>query len=319
MSAAALSLASPAKLNLFLEVLGRRADGYHELETVMQTVSLCDTLLFFDNTSGIEVTTDAAAIPGGPANLAYRAAALFFRHTGRRAGIRIAIRKRIPAGGGFGGGSSNAAAALVGLDHICGTRLAPAVLMDLGAQIGSDVPFFIRGGTAVCRGRGERMEPVACTGTFHYLVVAPPVHCPTPAVFGHLAGTGSYPDRPRHPEAVLHALQMGDIMGLGREVFNRLEDPATGCLPALAAFRAQLDASGCGRFTMTGSGSAFFQVLASRAAGAAIRDRLLSTRAIRETGVFLCEGNGVGARGIPPDRGRRGRDPAGRRGCRPAG
>ena len=138
-----LKLLSPAKVNLFLEVLGKRPDGYHEIETVMQTVSLCDQLEFREIKTGIKVTSHHPNLPDGPRNLIYQAAHLIKQRYQIRQGINIFIDKRIPIGAGLGGGSSNAATTLVGLNKLWKLGLPETELSCLAAQLGSDVPFFI--------------------------------------------------------------------------------------------------------------------------------------------------------------------------------
>lgn len=165
---------APAKLNLGLKILRRRPDGYHDIVSVLQTVDLCDRLVFTPAATGETlVCADRPDVPDGPDNLVYRAVEILRRATGARHGVRVDLVKRIPAGAGLGGGSSNAAAALRALDRLWGTRLGPERLAALAAELGSDVPFFLTGGTAVATGRGERIRPVDWEGDFWYVLVYP--------------------------------------------------------------------------------------------------------------------------------------------------
>lgn len=165
---------APAKLNLGLKILRRRPDGYHDIVSVLQTVDLCDRLVFTPAATGETlVRADRPDVPEGPDNLVYRAVEILRRATGARHGVRVDLVKRIPTGAGLGGGSSNAAAALRALDRLWGTRLGPERLAALAAELGSDVPFFLTGGTAVARGRGERIRPVDWEGDFWYVLVYP--------------------------------------------------------------------------------------------------------------------------------------------------
>ena len=165
---------SPAKVNLGLKILRRRPDGFHDIVSVLQTVDLCDRLVFTPAAPGETlVRADRPDVPAGPENLVYRAVEILRRATGARNGVRVDLVKRIPAGAGLGGGSSNAATALRALDRLWGTCLGPERLASLAAELGSDVPFFLTGGTAVVTGRGERIRPVDWEGDFWYVLVYP--------------------------------------------------------------------------------------------------------------------------------------------------
>ena len=167
--AGGVEVLAPAKLNLFLEVLGRRPDGYHEIETVMVAISLCDTLTFRDDPSGaIRLRCSDPALPVGADNLVIKAADRLREATGCRRGAEIDLTKVIPAQAGLAGGSSDAAATLAALDRLWDLRLAPERLDALAAEVGSDVPFFNHVPAAVCRGRGERVEPVSLMQTLQF-------------------------------------------------------------------------------------------------------------------------------------------------------
>lgn len=179
-----LTLPSPAKLNLFLHITGRRPDGYHTLQTLFQLLDHGDELT-------LQVTADpqiriTPELPGVPAhdNLIYRAALLLQQATGCRKGARIELVKRLPMGGGIGGGSSNAATALVGLNHLWQTGLSLNQLGELGLQLGADVPVFVRGKTAWAEGVGEQLQSVQ-TEPLWYLVIAPKRHVSTASIFSH--------------------------------------------------------------------------------------------------------------------------------------
>ena len=180
---------APAKLNLCLHVVGRRADGYHELQTVFQLIDLCDLLAFeVDPTGGITRVDDEAAAPGAlaavavDADLTVRAARALQVASGTPFGVRIRVRKRIPMGGGLGGGSSDAATALRVLDRLWGTGLGTDALAALGLGLGADVPVFVRGRSAVGEGVGERLTPVDLPRRW-FLVIHPGVSVPTRDVF----------------------------------------------------------------------------------------------------------------------------------------
>ncbi len=172
---------APAKINLSFAIKGRRDDGFHEIETLMAPISLADRVTIErSKTNGIQFSCDDSSLPGGDDNLVVRAARLFRERTRIEEGIEIALEKKIPHGAGLGGGSSDAATTLRGLNELFETRLTQKELIELAAQIGSDVPFFILGAAAVCRGRGEIVEPARLPGRFTLLLVKPDFGVPTP-------------------------------------------------------------------------------------------------------------------------------------------
>lgn len=175
---------APGKLNLMLRVIGRRADGYHLLQTVLRLIDYGDTLRFIVREDSIIArVNDVEGVPAAD-DLAVRAAQLLQRATGTRRGADIAIEKRLPLGGGLGGGSSDGATALLALNHLWGTGLPRARLLELGLELGADVPFFIGGENAFAEGIGERLRPLALPAAW-YLVLTPPVAVPTARIFAH--------------------------------------------------------------------------------------------------------------------------------------
>jgi 4-diphosphocytidyl-2-C-methyl-D-erythritol kinase len=256
----ALILESYAKLNLFLEVLGLGADGYHEIASIMQTVSLADRLRF-DEADRIEVTADHPDVPDGEANLAHRALRRLVDESGERRGCRIRIEKRIPAQAGLGGGSGNAAAALVGAARLWGIGASREDLARIGAELGADVPFFLYGGTRLCEGRGERIRPWTSIpeGT-RFLVVTPDVRLSTQFVykeFDSLALTG----RPRSSN-LNKVPGFGDDPGeLLRSLFNRLEEAVLPTHPSIREMKGRMAAFCPGGVFMSGSGPTLYGVL----------------------------------------------------------
>lgn len=185
-----LTIIAPAKINLYLKVLGRRPDGYHDLESVMQKLVLADQLSLRRQNGTISLTCSDPALPAGEDNLVWRAARLFLDHTGTPGGVRIHLEKRIPVAAGLGGGSSDAAAVLVGLNRLFAAGLSEEQLAGLGLKLGADVPFFVRpAAAALARGIGERLSPVAGLTSGHLLLVNPGFAVSTRWVYENLALT----------------------------------------------------------------------------------------------------------------------------------
>ena len=265
-------VAAPAKLNLFLEIRRKRADGFHELESLMVGIDLFDTLELRCGQPGIlALACDPPTLSAGPDNLVHKAAvALRFRVNRPDLGAHIRLVKRIPTQAGLAGGSSDAAAALVGLNQIWELGLTREELVDIAASVGSDVAFFLTLPAAWCEGRGEVVTPEAGASGFHFVLVCPPVGLATPAVYGRLA----VPKEPVGGDALRSAFRAGDPVALGRALFNRLEEPAFALEPVVGRIRARLaDLGPCGAL-MSGSGSAVFAVC---------RDR---THAVQVAGAF---------------------------------
>ena len=181
-----LELRAPAKINLFLAVTGRRADGYHELFTLMCAIGLYDRLSLRFGGRGIRVCCDHPAVPGDDRNLVHRAASGFFDRLGILAGVTVRIDKQIPVAAGLGGGSSDAAAVLGGLNQAYGRPLTPAMLHPMALAVGADVPFFLAGKPALATGIGERLEPVTGLVPYHVLTVCPDLKVSTAAVYKNL-------------------------------------------------------------------------------------------------------------------------------------
>ncbi len=279
---------APAKLNLFLEVLGRRDDGYHELESLMVTVDLFDRLTLIDDPSGrITLGTDDPVLTTGPDNLVVRAAERLKAATGRTRGARIELRKAIPMQAGLAGGSSDAAATLAGLDRLWGLNTPSDRLDELAAGLGSDVAFFRHGPCAVCRGRGERVEPRRLARPLHLVLVCPEVGVATAEVYRNLVP----PPAPRPIEAFLQALDSGESPALGRELFNRLQPVAETLEPSLRRLRAALADLGpsLDGHLMSGSGSAYFGLARDRDAAEDAARRLATLGLGRVRVVITCD------------------------------
>jgi len=256
-----LLVRAPAKINLSLEVLGTRPDGFHEIRTIMQAVSLCDEIGFRRRADGqARLECVGARLPEGEDNLIVRAARLLQRRYGVRAGVEVRLRKNIPVGGGLGGGSSDCAIALLALRELWQIEMAPAELGGLAAQLGSDAPFFLRGGTALCEGRGEVVTPIECAARMWYVLMMPGAPVSTAAVYN--AVESALTKRPDASKNVLKALETGDVERLAQCVRNDLEAPALRLNAGLSKLWRQLkevsEPLGVRRVLLSGSGSTFF-------------------------------------------------------------
>jgi 4-diphosphocytidyl-2-C-methyl-D-erythritol kinase len=228
----------PAKVNLQLSVGPRRADGYHELATVFHAVSLADEVVARPADEGITLTLGgegADTLPVDDGNLAYRAAALLADTAGVTSGVSLHIEKSIPIAGGMAGGSADAAAALVACDALWRLNLSREDLANLAAELGSDVPFALYGGTAIGSGRGENLTPVLSRGTFHWVFALADGGLSTPAVYAEcdrIRGDRRIPD-PYVSDMLMQALALGDAELLGKALHNDLQPAALSLRPML--------------------------------------------------------------------------------------
>ena len=268
---AALTLRAYAKVNLALEVLGRRPDGYHDVATVLQTVSLHDELTLTP-APDLVLQCDAPGLQG-PDNLALRAAALLRRESGIRGGAAIHLRKSISIASGLGGGSSDAAATLRGLNRLWDLGLSRDRLSDLAACIGSDVPFFLHGGTALAEGRGERVTPLPSVGEQWMVIVGPAaqVEGKTPRLYGLL--------RSEHFTYGAAVASLADAMRDGAQwtdarMRNTFEAVADEVFEGLPNYREAMREAGAAHVHLSGSGPSLFTCVESESAGRALRSRL---------------------------------------------
>jgi 4-diphosphocytidyl-2-C-methyl-D-erythritol kinase len=266
----ALARQSPCKLNLLLNVLGRRADGLHELETVLQPLPLCDELDFRRGGKRIELTCSEPALATDSSNLVHRAATAFLRAAKLTEGVSIHLEKRIPMAAGLGGGSANAANTLLGLNQLFGGPLACGQLSELAATLGSDVPFFLQDGPALATGRGERIASLdrfrALRDVWAFLIY-PGFGISTAWAYQILA---KYPDalngRPGRAQELIALLHTPDLEAAAKEFYNSLEAPALNKYPLLVLFQEFLRANGAVAALMSGSGSSTFALFPERSA-----------------------------------------------------
>ena len=258
-----LRLLAPAKINLSLEVLGKRNDGYHEVRMLMAGVSLADELSF-KAAKDLRLSCDLASLDCGPSNLVLRAAHALQRATGCSAGAHIHLKKRIPLGGGLAGGSTDAAATLKGLNTLWGTRLGLEALRKIGATLGSDIPFCLESGWAVATGRGEKLKKMGLRRKLHLVLANPGFEVSTKWVYGSLAGVK--PPKRNHTRAAFEAVQDRDLAALERAAVNDLERVTAGRYKEIGQLKARLVDEGAQLARMSGSGPTVWGLFENEAA-----------------------------------------------------
>ena len=267
---------APAKVNLTLDILGKRPDGYHDLKMVMQTVSLYDTVTVTETAGeAVSVSVDRGDLPAGQDNIAWKAADVFFRRTGLpRRGLAIALQKRIPAQAGMAGGSADGAAVLRVLRRLYAPELPLTELEDMAAEAGSDVPFCVRGGTVLAEGRGERLYDLPPLPACWLALCKPSFGLSTPALFGRVR-MPELKYRPDH-NAMEQALAAGDLPSVARQLANVFEEVLTAEeAREIRTIEETLLAHGALGAVMTGSGPTvlglFSQQTRAEEAAAALR------------------------------------------------
>ena len=276
----ALEKKSPGKVNLLLNILGKRPDGFHELETVMHPVNLFDEIHFERGGTGIQLTCNEPALPVDAQNLVYRAAKAFLKLHNPRAGVRIRLQKKIPLAAGLGGGSGNAATTLLALNELFDSPLSTAKLNELATLFGSDVPFFLQNKPALATGRGEKIQPLdffpALRGKA-FLLIHPGFGIATLWAYQNLARfPAALNGRWGRAEKLVSLLQAGDLRAAGGEFYNSLEAPAFEKYPVLALFQEFLRANGALAALMSGSGSTTFAIAENRATAESLMEKFKS-------------------------------------------
>jgi 4-diphosphocytidyl-2-C-methyl-D-erythritol kinase len=290
-SATGIEVLAPAKINLFFEVLSRRSDGFHEIETLMAPIGLYDTLILEDDPSGqvslaarwaigfgqqptelhrvSAVTNEFGNLPEVEKNHAVRAIRLLAQKAGVSRGVRLKLIKRIPAAAGLGGGSSDAAAALLAANLAWNLNWSVPQLTVIAAELGSDVPFFLARGPAICRGRGEKVQRIVGMPALYLVVVRPPAGLETAGVYQDCQPG----DPPWQVDQAAEAFRGGDLAAAGPVARNRLLEPARRQSPWIDKVLNRLTDEGCPVIGMSGSGSACFAMCRS-----AIQARQLAAR-----------------------------------------
>lgn len=256
-------LLAPAKINLTLEVLGKRNDGYHEVRMLMAGVALFDELSF-KPAARLSLTCDLPALDCGPGNLVLRAARALQKATGREDGAQIALKKRIPLGGGLAGGSTDAAATLLGLNKLWNTRLGLDALRRIGATLGSDIPFCIESGWALATGRGEKLKKLNLRRKLHLVLANPGFEVSTKWAYGSLPRLS--PPKHNRSRQAFEAIQARDIAALDRASVNDLEPISAGRYAEIRRLKGLMLEHGAQLTRMSGSGPTVWGLFDSEAA-----------------------------------------------------
>lgn len=284
-----LRIKSPAKVNLTLEVLGRRPDGYHDVQSVMVPIDLSDILyLALTENKRIEVSCNRREIPVDERNLACRAGRLILEAIGKRLGLQIRIQKNIPVGAGLGGGSSNAAATLMGLNRLFAAHLTQSELMSMAIKLGADVPFFVLGRPALATGVGERLEVLAGLPRFWFLLVYPGIRVSTKWAYERL---NLWLTNPSDHNINMPAFPK-DIGNLGCFLRNDLERPVLAEYPVLQLIKQRLLDVGATASLMSGSGSTIYGLFSARREARQAYEQLKREYSGKDWKVFLARSIG---------------------------
>jgi 4-diphosphocytidyl-2-C-methyl-D-erythritol kinase len=263
----AVTLQSPAKINLCLSVLGRRPDGYHDVEMLMQMVGLSDYVTVSIGGRGISVRCDSGAVPSGEGNIAWKAAAEMLRITGNKVGLEIEIKKNIPVAAGLGGGSGNAAAVLAATNRLLGMGLDRGQLAEIGAGIGMDVPFFFYGPTAIARGRGEILTKLAPLKRFRVLLVNPGFETSTAWVYNNV-------NLRLTKKAGCNKISSLNLRTIITRLHNDLESVTAAAHPVINRIKSALLDAGAVGALMSGSGPTVFGIFKAETVCRDAADRL---------------------------------------------
>lgn len=277
-------ISTPAKLNFFLELHCRRGDGFHELETLMVPISLYDSLSVI-RTDDDQIDLQCKWVDGLPAiqqaempapenNIVTKALLQLRDAAGITDGATVQLTKRIPAQAGLGGGSSDAAAALIAANEVWKLNWSRQQLAEVGAQIGSDVPFFLFNSFARCTGRGEIIQPLKMRANLACVVVKPDFGLSTPAVFGKV----QVPDKPKSSKNILDALANFDPRGIANGVFNRLQSAAASLTPWIDQISDKMDDLSVWAHQLSGSGTSYFAICRNKRQARHVAARLRATQ-----------------------------------------
>ena len=260
---------APAKINLSLHVLGKRPDGYHDLASVMQKISIYDELIFSPCDGGIKLCCPGTDLPTDEKNLVYRAARAIFKHAGYTGGVEIVLTKRIPSVAGLGGGSSDAAATLVALNDLCSLNVSQSDLLKLGAKLGADVPFFVFGSRAFATGIGDELQVLPDFPPLNIILINPAFELSTRKVYENLNLALT---KKKNNYSIPRFYALGDVI---RELHNDLEAVSFRMHPQLNAFKQLLLDEGALGALMSGSGPTLFGIFADEKSAKEAQDAIL--------------------------------------------
>lgn len=252
-----IELKAYGKINLGLDVIRKRPDGYHDLDMIMQMVDVYDDIVITKNKTGkIEVKTDTTVLSNGKDNLAYMAAKMLMDEFKIKDGVNIYINKRIPIAGGMAGGSSDCATTLMGINQLFELGLSKEELMERGVKLGADVPYCVLGGTAIARGIGEVLTPLSAPADCHVIIAKPPVSVSTAYVYGHIKPL-KITKRP-DIEAMAQSIKDGDLKKMASLIYNVMEDVTVGEYPIISEIKQVMLDNGALNSIMSGSGPTVF-------------------------------------------------------------
>jgi 4-diphosphocytidyl-2-C-methyl-D-erythritol kinase len=247
---------APAKINLFLEVLSRRKDGFHEIETVMQAVNIYDQLVFSTGGTNINVESDCTSLKEAKENLVYKAIVQTLTYTGLNFGVSVSIKKEIPIGAGLGGASSDAATTIKALNKLFKLGMNKNDMCKIAKECGSDVSFFLGSACAICRGRGEEISPIDSQKVLYFVLVYPEEPLLTQEVYEKL--DISLTKKRRNVNMFIKYLKDGNLELIGKSLFNRLEESAFKLKPKLGYIKETFTGLGFLGVCMSGSGSSVY-------------------------------------------------------------
>ena len=267
-----LTLWTAAKINLYLDIVGKRNDGYHEIESVMQSVTLYDRLVFKPFKQGIEILSDEPGIPLGRENLCYKAAELFLKKTKIKQGLQIEIHKTIPRKAGLGGGSADAAATLWGMNKLFGVRVPLIILSKWASLLGADVPFCLRGGTSLVRGKGEILIPLPSLKDGWLVLLDPGIPVSTSWVYEKIRG--ELTKKKLSAKLLATLVEKKGLLGISEFLYNRLEGVVLERFPVMKAVKKEMMQARAKGTLMTGSGSIIFGMVENKKEGESLRSKL---------------------------------------------
>lgn len=258
-----LQLKAYGKINLGLDVIRKRPDGYHDLDMIMQMVDVYDDVII-EKKAGEEIVVkaDAAVLSNGKDNLAYMAAKMLFDEFGIKSGVEITIHKRIPIAGGMAGGSSDCATTLIGINEMFNLGLSKQQLMERGVKLGADVPYCVLGGTAIARGIGEVLTPLPTPPQCHVIIAKPPISVSTAYVYGHIR-PDEITKRPDIEQMTL-AIKEQDLNKLSNLLYNVMEEVTVSEYPVIEKLKSIMLENGALNSIMSGSGPTVFGLFDDR-------------------------------------------------------